>query len=532
MRTALILTAIDVETRHILPHLADTIRDDDHPGQVFRVGRFRDGNGRDWKVVVAEERGNEMAAVNATMAIMKFNPDIALFVGVAGGLKDAQMGDAVVSTKIYGYEPGKTTKHSFLARPDAYRPDQKLVSLARDLARSEDWKRRRLYRDPYDKRRIHFGPIAAGNKVIASHEAELVTFLHDHYNDALAVETEGLGFAAAAHAMGNAPWLVIRGISDRLTGKNEAEAQASQEKAIDNAAAFAFQLLYELPDNRGRAGGSPKADGPFGHADRHEAFNAEHPESEPVEPGTRQRWWADRLGLAPLFPLEVPELGITIPMAVIPPGTFTMGSRNKPEEFPPQTITIPHAFAIGCTAVPNWLFARWQPEACTAHPDLPAVNVDWHRAVAFAAWLSQAAAYRVRLPSEAEWEYAAQAGSDNDFWCGGQPLGDFNLGSAGRPGAPQGRVHTVDSGVPNPWGLRHVHGNVWEWVADGWRSSLHSQPENGAAWTGDPTDRVIKGGSCRDHAGKARSASRQGRDPSRPSDIIGFRIAMDLRWIR
>ena len=278
--------------------------------------------------------------------------------------------------------------------------------------------------------------------------------------------------------------------------------------------ALAFQLLSELPaDTRtsdGRPGQSADSSG------------------EPTEASERQRWWAARLGLEPVFPLKIPSLGVEIPMALIPPGEFTMGSRNLPQEFPPQSITIPQPFAISCTTVPVWLFARWRPEVSGAPLDMPAVNVDWQTAVDFTAWLSQRTGSRIRLPSEAAWEYAVRAGMDTDFWCGAQPLGDFNVAPLGGSGAGRGRVRTVDSGTPNPWGLRHAHGNVWEWVFDGWRPHLHQQPPDGTAWDGDPTDRVIKGGSCRDPAVKARSASRLQRTPSLPSDVIGFRIVTDL----
>ncbi|WP_109121435.1 SUMF1/EgtB/PvdO family nonheme iron enzyme [Azospirillum sp. TSO22-1] len=529
MRTAVILTAIDVETEHVLKHLGETSREI-RQGQVFRVGQFHGATGP-WRVAVAQERGNDMAALNATMAIMHYKPDVALLVGVAGGVKDAGIGDVVVSTKIYGYESGKVTPDGFHARPDPYRPDQALLALARDLARANEWKGRRLYRKPHDNRTAYLGPIASGEKVVADRHSDLVAFLRSHFNDALAVETEGHGFATAAHALRSAQWLVFRGVSDLLSGKSETDAAHGQEYAIDSAAALAFQLLSELPVEGMPDGRRADPAGEVAHepaVSKASSVHASSNDPEPADPEGRQRRWAQRFGLPARFPLDIPALGVSIAMALIPPGDFTMGSRDRTEEFPPQALAIRHPYAISCTAVPAWLFARWRPDVSFAHADMPAVNVDWQTAVDFTAWLSQTTGSRIRLPSEAEWEYAARAGTDTDFWCGGQVLGDFNVGSGDASDAARGRVRTVDSCTPNPWGLYHMHGNVWEWVADGWRRGLSGQPGSGAAWTGDPTDRVIKGGSCRDPAGMARSASRRQRDPSRPSDIIGFRIVMDL----
>ncbi len=526
MRTAVILTAIDVETEHVLRHLGET-KLKEHHGHFFRVGRFEGANGG-WEIAVAQERGNDMAAFNATMAILHFNPDVALFVGVAGGVKDAAIGDAVVSTEIYGFETGKVEKDGFFARPKVYQPDHRLLGLARDLARSGDWKSRRQYSQPKDSRTTHFGPIAAGEKLVVSHDAELMEFIKTRFNDTLAIETEGRGFAAAAHALRTARWLVIRGVSDLLTGKSEADAKDGQSWAVDNAAALAFQLLSELPADTPTSGGrgAQSADTPTSGGRPAQSADSS---GEPTEASERQRWWAAQLGREPVFPLKIPSLGVEIPMALIPPGEFTMGSRISPQEFPPQSITIPQPFAISCTTVPVWLFARWRPDVGGALLDMPAVNVDWQTAVDFTAWLSQRTGSRIRLPSEAAWEYAVRAGMDTDFWCGAQPLGDFNVAPLGGSGAGRGRSPDCRQRRPESLGTPP---RSRQRLGMGVRRLATAPPPATARWRGlgRRSDRPgDQGGSCRDSAVKARSASRSQRTPSLPSDVIGFRIVMDLR---
>jgi formylglycine-generating enzyme required for sulfatase activity len=208
-------------------------------------------------------------------------------------------------------------------------------------------------------------------------------------------------------------------------------------------------------------------------------------------------------------------------MAVIPSGQFTMGS-DQAHERPPQTITFQRPFAISRFAIAAEIVAAWRREPQPENPDLPATMISWDEAVAFIGWLIAQTGQPLRLPTEAEWEYAAKAESQTDFWCGSAPASHFAI--VERSKGPQ----PTDSGVANPWGLHHVHGNVWEWVEDAWRDELYGQPSDGSASRGDPTLRVIKGGSFK-HPGKAaRSASRRGCQHAWGLDCIGFRVAMSL----
>ena len=122
-------------------------------------------------------------------------------------------------------------------------------------ARKPDWLQR-LTSPSISSPRVFVAPIAAGEKVIASTQSSIWQFLRDNYNDAIAVEMEGRGLLEAAHANQQVSALIIRGISDLIDGKKEADAAGFQEMAAAHASAFAFEILAKL--NPGGGGTAPK----------------------------------------------------------------------------------------------------------------------------------------------------------------------------------------------------------------------------------------------------------------------------------
>jgi formylglycine-generating enzyme required for sulfatase activity len=219
-------------------------------------------------------------------------------------------------------------------------------------------------------------------------------------------------------------------------------------------------------------------------------------------------------------------------MAVIPAGSFMMGSPKSDidsveEELPSHKVTFSMPFAAGKFAVK---FEEW--DACLADggcsgykPDdagkgrgnWPAINVSWNDAKAYIAWLSKKTGKPYRLLSEAEWEYAARAGSASktlpeELW----EDQTYDDPASGRKSPAQ----------PNAWGLHNIYGRPTQWVEDCWNDNYKGAPRNGAAWTkGDCTQHVLRGGAAE---GSIRAALRgryaaEARDP-----LWGFRVARSI----
>lgn len=241
---AVILTAISEEFRAVRSFLSSVSRVKHPHGTVYQQGIFAD-NGRTWRVVVCEiGAGNSGAALEAERASAHFHPQVLAFVGVAGGLKDVRIGDVVAATKIYGYEAGKA-KEEFQTRPEVFHSSYELEQEARAVANEDAWIGR-LKSQPESLPCAIVGPIAAGEKVIASTYSDAWGLIKKHYGDALAVEMEGVGFLKAGHANQHVRTLVVRGISDMVDKKEEADATGSQEVAAERASAFLFELLANL----------------------------------------------------------------------------------------------------------------------------------------------------------------------------------------------------------------------------------------------------------------------------------------------
>ncbi|MFJ5775671.1 5'-methylthioadenosine/S-adenosylhomocysteine nucleosidase [Streptomyces sp. NPDC093094] len=229
--TALVLTALPVEyaaVRPLVPEREELVHRD---GTRVEAGRLP---GTGWRVALAElGEGTRTAAALTTRLIDWLEPEAVLFVGVAGSLKDdIGIGDVVVGTKVYGIHGGKQTPEGFLVRPESFPVSNALLGAARSATR-----------DMPDVRE-HLKPIASGDVVLADAGSEIARHLREHYNDAAAIEMEGVGALQAAHLDGQVHALVIRGISDRADAdKHAADATGSQKRAAAQAAAVAAAVL-------------------------------------------------------------------------------------------------------------------------------------------------------------------------------------------------------------------------------------------------------------------------------------------------
>lgn len=243
--TVVILTALPIEYQSVRAYLINP-REETHPkGNVYERGVFSSNSMSIVVGLVQIRKGNVKAGVQTERAISYFKPDVVFFVGVAGGLKDVRLGDVVAAEKVYGYESGKATL-SFQARPDMGIPSFRMIERAQAEARKDNWLQQLVGAVPKPQPHVFIGPIAAGEKVVASKRASIYKFLKSNYGDSLAVEMEGYGFLEAAHANKDVDALVIRGISDRISGKSIADTIGWQKIASRHASAFAFAILSKL----------------------------------------------------------------------------------------------------------------------------------------------------------------------------------------------------------------------------------------------------------------------------------------------
>jgi formylglycine-generating enzyme required for sulfatase activity/class 3 adenylate cyclase len=233
----------------------------------------------------------------------------------------------------------------------------------------------------------------------------------------------------------------------------------------------------------------------------------------------------------PVQPQPLPPSVREPEMVSVPGGSFAMGSNDDATEKPIHQVAI-KPFVIGKFPV---TVREWNEcaaaKACaftsTANDDAPVSDVNWNDAKQYVAWLAKATGKPYRLPSEAEWEYAARGGKQTKYWWGDQfQSGMVNCkGCADVAGAAQ--PIKVGSLKPNPFGLYDMGGSVDQWVEDCWHRTYQGAPSDGSAWlTGDCNSRVIRSGSWRNDAGSARPASRDRYEAVVRYPTHGFRIAL------
>lgn len=225
-------------------------------------------------------------------------------------------------------------------------------------------------------------------------------------------------------------------------------------------------------------------------------------------------------------------------MVWLPAGRFAMGSPESSADFPerPQhEVTLPR-FAISRHEVTIAEYARFASATARRLPKTGALDrathpvffVSWEDASAYAKWLSGQTGKTYRLPSEAEWEYAARAGSTGNYWWGR----DLDSGKAHcfacESGLDPRQPARVGSFEPNAYGLYDTAGNVEEWVADCFHDSYAGAPADGSVFAGgDCRFRVVRGGSFTSGPKALRSAARNKFNADTANDSVGFRIVRD-----
>ncbi len=230
---------------------------------------------------------------------------------------------------------------------------------------------------------------------------------------------------------------------------------------------------------------------------------------------------------------ECPEL------VLLQPGSFVMGDdRGDRSERPAHRVSIGAPFAIGKYEV---TLGQWnacvEAGSCRAianttglSDNSPAKDLSWNDAQQYVRWLSKLTGHNYRLPSEAEWEYAARAGTSSRYWWGdSMQNGKANCKGCGGDWSNEAPAD-VDAFPANPFGLYGTSGGVWEWVADCWHKSYAGAPRDGSVWSeSDCRENVIRGGSWRNDKTYAHSASRFTYDTGVRYILNGFRVAKSLK---
>ena len=227
----------------------------------------------------------------------------------------------------------------------------------------------------------------------------------------------------------------------------------------------------------------------------------------------------------------------------IKPGCFEMGSdKGEISERPPHKVCIKRPFYLGRFEVTFEQFDRFAKSADRKLPDdygwgrgnRPVTDINWQEARDYSRWITKETGSRCRLPTEAEWEYAARAGTTTEYALpapgGSNDIKDQGLANCVRCGSKWDDKQTapVGSFKPNAWGLYDMQGNVWEWTADCWHDNYANSPTDGRAWeaenNGNCNIRVLRGGSWYYRTEDLRSADRNRYDPVARDDDVGFRL--------
>jgi formylglycine-generating enzyme required for sulfatase activity len=227
--------------------------------------------------------------------------------------------------------------------------------------------------------------------------------------------------------------------------------------------------------------------------------------------------------------------GVTMTLLKMPAGSFQMGTdSNDYDKFvssrPVHTVTFADPFYIAVDEVTQ---AQWQavmgnnPSEFTGDANRPVEHASWGDATAFCQALSAKVVRTIRLPSEAEWEYACKAGSADTKYYFGNNDGDLGLYAWCLENGG-GLTHPVGQKLPNAFGLYDMLGNVWEWCQDVWHDDYTGAPSDGSAWTtgGDSAFRIVRGGSWSSTGASwlCRSANRERVGPDNRNGNVGFRV--------
>jgi len=230
----------------------------------------------------------------------------------------------------------------------------------------------------------------------------------------------------------------------------------------------------------------------------------------------------------------LPDSGKGPSLVVLMTGDFEMGDSKNESESPVHSVNIAYNIAMSRHEVTADEYASYCAATsllCVDQPwggDHPVVSVSWADAVSYTEWLSAETGFTYRLPSEAEWEFAARAGTQSPYFFGEEITPAAALSSENGP---------VETPLPrsdrsinrNPFRLYHMSGNVREWTLDAWYPQYDGAPRDGSAQDDAKNAlKVVRGGSYSDPGSKLRSAAREALDRNHRDAMTGFRVVREV----
>jgi len=230
-------------------------------------------------------------------------------------------------------------------------------------------------------------------------------------------------------------------------------------------------------------------------------------------------------------------------MVPIPGGLFEMGDLrgNGDDDEIPVRLVMVKPFRMGKTELPFTLYDSYLNQKASdkkygrandhgwGRGDRPAINLSWEDAQRFIQWLNETTQPEkpYRLPTEAEWEYAARGGTETDYWWGNS-IGNNNANCFGCDSQWDNKMTApVASFQPNPYGLYDTVGNVWEWVEDCKGDNNHA-PVDGSMVASSDHYCVVRGGSWSNNPRNTRVSNRYKYRTYSRDNVLGFRLAQDL----
>ncbi len=225
------------------------------------------------------------------------------------------------------------------------------------------------------------------------------------------------------------------------------------------------------------------------------------------------------------YQIEYLGKGITLEMVHIPGGSFLMGSpqteKDRYSDEGPQHLVTLEPFYMGKYPVTQAQYeaVMGKNPSWFKRKNRPVEWVSWHDAVEFCKRLSEMTSISYSLPSEAQWEYAARAGTTTPFY-----FGDTITSELANHNHNRGKTSDVGSFPPNAFGLYDMHGNVWEWCADPWHENYEGAPTDGSVWEGEDPYRVLRGGSWYDFPSLCSCVIRSKLTSDFRLNSVGFRL--------